>query len=102
MKRLIKFAAMVVVALAAIGAVMYALGGRIYMDGGGGLHVGFPESPVAHEQTVEQHRKAQETAPVAAQNPAPEPANPSPSASAAASTTAADWTDFRGPARDGV
>jgi hypothetical protein len=62
MKRLIKFAAIVVVALAAIGTAMYALGGRIYMDGGGGLHIGFPESPIAHEQTVEQHRKAQESA----------------------------------------
>jgi len=62
LKRLIKFAAVLVVALVAIGAAMYVFGGRIYMDGGGGLHVGFPESPIAHEQTVEQHRKAQESA----------------------------------------
>jgi len=110
LKRLIKFAAMVVVALAAIGTAMYAFGGRIYMDGGGGLHLGFPESPIAHEQTVEQHRKAQEsTAATGATPPSPtapisaaEPATSPPAAPPAATATAGDWTDFRGPARDGV
>jgi hypothetical protein len=35
MRRLIKFAAMLVVALAATGAVMYALGARIYRTAAG-------------------------------------------------------------------
>jgi len=110
LKRLIKFAAVLVVALVAIGAAMYVFGGRIYMDGGGGLHVGFPESPIAHEQTVEQHRKAQESAaaaqptasPPSAPIPIAEPATSSPAPASAETTTAGEWTDFRGPARDGV
>lgn len=111
MKRLFKVTAILVVALVATAAVMYALGGRLYMDGGGSLHIGFPESPVAHEQTVEQHRKAQESAaftdataappiaPIAAAEPR---ADSSAGAPSAAATTAGDWTNFRGPARDGV
>ena len=111
LKRLFKFVSVLLIAFAAIGVVIYSLGGRIYLDGGGGPHVGFPESSTTHEQTVEQHRKAQESA-VAGNLPAPSPAVPNPTvesatsvppvASAASVTGANDWTDFRGPARDGV
>ena len=111
-RRILKFAALLVVAFAAIGVVMYAIGGRIYLDGGGGLHVGFPESPTAHELTVEQHRKAQESAAAVVSPPPPSPTVPNPTAepatsppaaaSATSATTAGDWTDFRGPSRDGV
>src|SRR6187402_931964 len=101
MKRIFKFAGLLVAAVATIGVVMYALGGRIYLDGGGSPHFGFPESSIAHEQTVEQHRKAQESA-VAAGPPAPSPAissatpeavNSSPAAPVSASTPSLnDWT----------
>ena len=111
LRRLLKFAVVVVIAFGAIGGVMYAIGGRIYLDGGGGLHIGFPESSAAHEQTVEQHRKAQETSMATATaapsatlpSATPEPANVSPTAPAVASTLrSSDWPDFRGPSRDGV
>jgi outer membrane protein assembly factor BamB len=106
----------ILVALVAAG-VLYALGLRVVLDGGGGVSLRFLESPEKRADVIEQHREAQRaeadpTAPPAlavdpltsvadsAAPPAetvPDAAVPPPTAPALPSY----WTDFRGPLRDG-
>jgi outer membrane protein assembly factor BamB len=106
-RRVLKWSAAAAVALAVIAAVLFLLGGRLYLDGGGTPRLTFNQ-PSAAEQAlaVEEHRAQQKTSPI----------GPSPIGSSAIgpSTPSAlgpsligssgwenDWTDFRGPARDG-
>jgi outer membrane protein assembly factor BamB len=105
-KRIFKFLGLLIVAFFAIGVVMYLFGARLYMTGGGGFTVGFVGSSASHERAVEEHRQQQRAAappstvaqPVTTPDPAAAPVAPG-SGSATAST---DWTDFRGPNRDGI
>jgi len=121
-RRLVKWFAFVVMGLIVVGVVLYALGARIALDGGGGLHIRFPRSADAQARDVEAHRAAQRTGvtatPVPAEPPVstePEPSAPAraaadvssdamPAAVAAALPPVAPgaWTDFRGPRRDGA
>ena len=104
MKRIFKWLGLIVVAFAVIGVAVFAMGGRVVMDGGGGLHLRFPESAASIEQTVESHRKAQASAPEAPAAPASAPAAPETPVTAAApvaSANPAEWSDFRGPNREG-
>ena len=110
-RRILKFIGLLLVALVATGVGLYAFGARIVLDGGGGLHIRFPESSEARERVVEAHRQAQRETPAASVAPAvpASEAAPAPATAPAATTTAAaapatnsaDWTDFRGPGRDG-
>ena len=70
-----------------IGAVLYATGLRIVLDGGGGLHLGFPQSADKRADDIAKHREAQKAK---AEEAAVAPAR-----------TSMYWTDFRGPSRDG-
>jgi outer membrane protein assembly factor BamB len=104
LKRLLKWAAIALVTVAATGTVLYALGLRIVLDGGGTPHLVFVKSADERAEEIEKHREAQK----AQADAAPVPAEPAPQATApesrsdpppiAASTY---WTDFRGPHRDG-
>lgn len=69
-----------------VGAVLYATGLRIVLDGGGGLHLGFPQSADKRADDIAKHREAQKAKSEAAVAPA---------------RTSMYWTDFRGPSRDG-
>ena len=102
-------AALLAVALVA-GAALYAFGLRIVVDGGGGLHLAFPQSADEQASVVERHRETQRAQAPAVTSPAHPAANPAaaPAAGAAASGVPAPaaeppgyWTDFRGPHRDG-
>ena len=96
--------------------VMYLMGLRVVLDGGGSPTLRFPRSADDQADAIARHREAQRqaasgtTAPPAPGVPAsPAPAADPPGATAAArpaeSTHAPKsspyWTDFRGPARDG-
>lgn len=111
LRRILKGVAIAVVAIVAAGGVLYAFGLRIVLDGGGGMHFGFPHSADERAEAVARHREAQRASavPVA---PAAAGATTVPSATARAESAAPDvpapatvaaayWTDFRGPARDG-
>ena len=97
------------------GAILhYVFGMQVVFDGGGGLHVRFPESSNEQARRVEAHRQAQRaTAPSAASSaPAAAAAAVPPEFSAPAvgraspatpgSFTGSDWPGFRGVRRDGV
>ena len=102
--------AMLVVA----GGAMYLVGARIQIDGGGGLHVGFVQSPEDQASEIARHRDAQRAQAAALPAPASQPAadaGVTPAAASSAPVTATKavldpaapyWTDFRGPRRDGV
>jgi hypothetical protein len=60
--RLLRILAVVIVALLAVVAVLFALGARVVLDGGGGIHVAFVESAAKRERTIEAHRDAQRAA----------------------------------------
>jgi outer membrane protein assembly factor BamB len=116
-RTLLKFLAIALVVLIVAAGVLFALGLRLVLDGGGGMSLRFVESAEKRADIVAQHREAQRaegdpTAPPAmveaAEPPAAavevppdeavaEAADPAPAAAALPSY----WTDFRGPRRDG-
>ena len=113
----------VAVAIAVLVVLRVGFGLHVYMDGDFGLHLAFGK-PSAHYDALEAQREAQRAAAPAvppaaaaaapaaatadtAAAPQPPPsqaplatAGPQPAAPPAA--VAGSWTDFRGPARDGV
>jgi outer membrane protein assembly factor BamB len=113
----------IAVAIAVVVVLRVGFGLHVYMDGDFGLHLAFGK-PSAHYDALEAQRAAQRAAPpaaapaaaaaapaTAATDPAtapqpppsqapPSQAGPQPEAPPAAA--AGSWTDFRGPARDGV
>jgi outer membrane protein assembly factor BamB len=112
LRRLLKAAAVTVAILVVAGAVLYVFGLRVVLDGGGGVHLRFVESPEARAERIAKHRSAQRADPGApaapAASPAAAPAAPAGSATepgvAAAAPTPVPtglWPDFRGPKRDG-
>jgi outer membrane protein assembly factor BamB len=105
--------------LVVAGAALYLLGGRIQLDGGGGFHLVFPKSEDEQARDVARHREAQRAAsgsPPSSASPAASPESsaasapsaplPAPGAQPAPATPSAlspgDWTDFRGPERNGA
>jgi outer membrane protein assembly factor BamB len=117
-RKIAKATGVLVAALLLTGAVLYALGLRVIVDGGGSPFLAFVESDAARAEQISRHRQAQRTSAEAAPKPVePAPADrggAQPAASAAAPPTAAGgpapavpapaapyWTDFRGPRRDG-
>jgi outer membrane protein assembly factor BamB len=113
-----KGAGILVVALLMIGAVLYALGLRAVIYGGGSLHLAFVESDAARAEQIARHRQAQRASAGATgesvQTLPGAPKGERPAASVAPLPTASGgptpalqtpatvyWTDFRGPRRDG-
>ena len=80
------------VAFAIVGAVLYLVGLRIVLSGGGTPRLAFVKSAERLAEEVERHRAAQRIS---------ESSNPGiPEFKSSVSPLA--WTDFRGPARDGI
>jgi outer membrane protein assembly factor BamB len=116
-RRILKAAVLGLVSLIALGAVLYAFGLRVVLDGGGSPHLRFLESADEQAERVAQHREAQRAqaappVPAAAVPSAPggapgavppvPPAVPvTPAPPAVRAGDSAYWTDFRGPNRDG-
>lgn len=117
-RRLLKAAALGLAALIVAGVVLYLVGLRIVLDGGGSPHLRFLESADEQAERIARHREAQRaqggapTAPSAPASPPagsdvtaappalpPVPGPDGPDAVRAAGSTY--WTDFRGPNRDG-
>jgi outer membrane protein assembly factor BamB len=108
LRKLARRALFLVVGLVVLGGGLYAIGLRIALDGGGGIHFTFTKSAARRAAEIEAHREAQR-----AQAPAPAPVPPDPAAPAspaspsaekpspAAAKTSTHWTNFRGPDRDG-
>jgi outer membrane protein assembly factor BamB len=111
-RRILKWTAIAVIGLIATGAVLYALGLRVVLYGGGTPHLEFVESESERAARVARDREAQRVRAKAAPAPAPiaptAPAAPEPEPVPGDKATAASpaapapyWTDFRGPDRDG-
>jgi outer membrane protein assembly factor BamB len=112
LRKILKVLAVGVAGVVVAGAVLYVLGLRVVLDGGGSPHLRFVRSAADRAEQVARHRDAQR-----AETPHPSPATaeaPAPEAARAARPTASDpvlasapapvapyWTDFRGPHRDG-
>ena len=116
-RRLLKAAALALVALFVVAGVLYLFGLRVVLDGGGSPHLRFLESADELAERVAQHREAQRAQ---AAPPVPAAAVPSalggapgavppvppavpvtPAPPAVRAGGSAYWTDFRGPNRDG-
>lgn len=115
-RKILKALLVLIVVFAVAAGVLYAFGARIVVDGGGGLHVRFVKSAEEQAEEIARHREAQraqaaaagipavpapavETAPPA---PGTQPTEPAaPAAPVESSRSAASWSDFRGPNRDG-
>ena len=114
-RKLLKVFGILAVVLVVAGGVLFAIGLRIQMDGGGTPKLRFLPSASKRAEEIARHREAQRAqAGSAAPQPSAAPAAASPEAAApvaplaaapAASTSPAAgstyWTDFRGPNRDG-
>jgi outer membrane protein assembly factor BamB len=86
LKKIAKPAALLIVAVAVIGGVLYGLGLRLVLDGGGGVSLAFVKSASKQAEDLAKHREAQRAQTNAATAP----------------NSAIYWTSFRGPERDGV
>ena len=119
LRRILKWAAIALVVLVATGAVLYAVGLRVVLYGGGAVRFAFVESESDRAARIERDREAQRArgtastpspspvaptlaAPDEISTAAPQPAPGSDAPPAAPAVPAAYWTDFRGPNRDGV
>lgn len=127
-KRLFRGLAAATAGVAVLGAVLYAAGLRAVQYGSGMPHLEFRTSADAQAKAIEDHRQAQRrAAETASATAAPPPARAEPAADATGDAGAplvaivppavepsssssssslsdsgsGDWTDFRGPARDG-
>jgi outer membrane protein assembly factor BamB len=112
LRRILKWTAIAVIGLIVTGAVLYGLGLRVVLYGGGTPHLEFVESESERAARVVRDREAQRVRAKAAPAPAPiaptAPAAPEPEPVPGDKATAASpaapapyWTDFRGPNRDG-
>lgn len=113
MKRILQWVAAAAVAFLAIAAVLFLMGARIHLDGGGTPRLTFGQTS-ADEQArlVEEHRAQQQATDHRAIGPSgssaigSSPIGPSALGTSGAPASGApgwenDWTDFRGPGRDG-
>ncbi len=116
MTRILRWVAAAAAAFLAVAAVLFLLGARIYLDGGGTPHLTFDQASAGDQaRLVEEHRAQQKAgssdigssaigSPAVGSSASGASAiGPSPIGSSAsgASGWENDWTDFRGPARDG-
>ena len=106
----LKFIVAAGVAFAAVAVVLFFLGARVVLDGGGTPYVTFVDSAAKRERELTQHREAQRASAINPANHA-QPANISQPVSGGSPPAVVDgrapipapyWTDFRGPLRDGV
>lgn len=106
LKRIAKAAVVVMTGLIAAGVVLYAIGLRIVLDGGGGVHFAFPQSADQRAEEIAKHRETQKAQASSVDVPPPSPVTGAPAATSTPATvvdtpSSTYWTDFRGPVRDG-
>ena len=105
LKRIAKTAVFLLAGVIAVGVSLYAIGLRIVLDGGGGVHLAFPQSADKRAEDIAKHREGQKAqAPAVAppeSQPVGESASPTVTPATEVATSSTEWTDFRGPARDG-
>jgi len=112
LRRIQKFAAILFGVMLVTTAVLYALGLRVVLYGGGAPHLEFVESERARAERIARDREARRAqapsdavlpaAPPPSTAEAPAAARPSvPETVPVPPAAPAYWTDFRGPARDG-
>ena len=113
LRGIVKDVAIVVAALLVVTAVLYALGLRVVLYGGGSPHLEFVESENARVKRIARDReahRAQVHSDVVLPAPPPSPSTPdapaavrpiAPDAAPVPAAAPAYWTDFRGPNRDG-
>jgi outer membrane protein assembly factor BamB len=116
LKRLARGTGLALVALGGVALVLYLIGVRIVLDGGGMPRLERGRSADEQAEAIARHREAQRQAPLPpAPAPTPEPTPPAaqpesggtpvaeavPTVDETAATPIPYWTDFRGPARDG-
>jgi outer membrane protein assembly factor BamB len=114
--KVLKYAGLALVIVIAMGAVLFAFGLRVVLDGGGSPHLRFVKSADAQADELARHREAQRAqppppAPAAPEAPSPsansmpadipKPDLPTPAAATNRLRGSTYWTDFRGPVRDG-
>jgi outer membrane protein assembly factor BamB len=116
--RVLKYAGLLLIVIIAMGGILFALGMRVVLDGGGSPHLRFVKSAETQADELARHRQAQRAqpppAPTAPEAPAPAvngtptdiskpvlPAVATPPSPARDPRGSAYWTDFRGPQRDG-
>ena len=113
-RRILKFAGLFVVALVAMAIVLYAVGFRVLLTGGGSPYLSLAGSERSHLALIARDREAQRgavpapapaaapVAPPSVSAPTPDvPVTPPPPAVDASAKGSPYWTDFRGPLRDG-
>jgi len=101
--RILRVVGIAAALISVTGAVLYQFFGlRVVVYGGGTPRLAFVTPALAQARAIERHRVAQAPAtPAGAVAPAaPDVATPD-SPVRSATTAAPDWSDFRGPARDG-
>ena len=104
LKRVLKGTIGILIAFMAIGGVLYLLGVRIVLDGGGGPHVAFVKSLEQRAEELAKHREAQRAQPPetgATPVLPPTTATEESAPAAPAKPVSSYWTEFRGPQRDG-
>ena len=89
LRKLVRLVLFLLVGLAAIGGILYAVGLRVVFDGGGGTHFAFTKSADERAAEIEKHREAQR-AQAAAAPPAPAHAQPDPAAAAPVASPTAE------------
>ena len=103
--RVLRASGMIVATAAVITAVLYQFFNlRVVVYGGGMPHLAFVTTADTQAQAIERDRAAQRTDPVA-EVIAAVSATPDVTSAASAApipAAAADWSDFRGPARNGI
>jgi len=108
--RALKMVGIAAAVVALAGAILYQFFGlRLVIYGGGSPRLDFVTAADAQAEAVEQHRQAQAASPAPPEAPAPvvapSDAAPGPVTEAASTPIAPlmspDWSDFRGPSRDG-
>ena len=78
LRRILKWAAIVLIVLVATGAVLYAVGLRVVLYGGGAMRLAFVESESDRAARIERDREAQRAR--APASPSPSPVAPAPAA----------------------
>ena len=104
LKKMLKFAALALAVVAVAGVVLYFVGLRIVLDGGGGVHLAFVKSSEQKAADLEKHRETQRAQQLPGATATPRTSIPPLSKLAPLVPDPSGptyWTDFRGPLRDG-
>ncbi len=101
LKTILKAVALLLIVAVLAGAAAYAAGMRVVLDGAGMPRLQFQQTADEQAEAIARHREAQRAEAPATPAPAAAPATAAAPPVAADPVRGLDWTDFRGPRRDG-